>query len=148
MTDRVSLVDSLRAAGAGVEPAGKISQPFFSVDGRTVRVNGEDVQVFEYTDAAAASTEAALVSQDGDSVGTSTVSWVATPHFHRGRLIVPYVGDDIGVFEVLEDVVGPQFAGHSVWLGSLHNCASLYATARSPVIVGACGPGKSRGGMK
>ncbi len=33
VTDYVSLIDNLRAAGATVEPAGDISQPFFSVKG-------------------------------------------------------------------------------------------------------------------
>ena len=81
VTDYVSLVDSLRAAGEGVGPASEVSQPFFSVDGQIVRVNGEDVQVFEYSEAAAADTEAVFVSPDGTSVGTSMVNWVATPHF-------------------------------------------------------------------
>ncbi len=112
VTDYVSLFDNLRAAGATVEPAGDISQPFFSVKGNAITVNGENVQVFEYADAATADTEAALVSPDGSSVGTTMISWVAAPHFYKtGRLIVLYVGDDTAVINVLEDVLGAQFAG-------------------------------------
>ncbi len=112
VTDYVSLFDNLRAAGATVEPAGDISQPFFSVKGNAITVNGENVQVFEYADAATADTEAALVSPDGSSVGITMVSWVATPHFYKtGRLIVLYVGDDTAVQNVLEAVLGSQFAG-------------------------------------
>ena len=112
VTDYISLFDNLRATGATVEPAGDISQPFFSVKGLVITVNNSDVQVFEYADAATADTEAALVSPDGSSIGTTMVSWVATPHFYKtGKLIVLYVGDDTAVLNVLEDVLGSQFAG-------------------------------------
>ena len=112
VTDYVSLFDNLRAAGATVEPAGDISQPFFSVTGNAITVNGENVQVFEYTDAAVADAEALLVSADGSSVGTTMVNWVAAPHFYKtGKLIVLYVGDNTAVINVLEAVLGPQFAG-------------------------------------
>ncbi len=112
--DYISLVDNLRATGATVEPAGELTQPFFSVNGRVIVVNGGDVQVFKYADAAAAEAEAALVSPDGSSVGTSMVAWVAPPHFYRAdRLIVLYVGDSTDAIDVLEAVLGQQFAGRS-----------------------------------
>ncbi len=112
VTDYISLIDNLRAAGATVEPAGEISQPFFSVEGNAITVNGENVQVFEYADTAAAEAEATLVSPDGSSVGTTMVGWIATPHFYKaGRLIVLYVGDNAPVVNVLEAVLGSQFAG-------------------------------------
>lgn len=110
--DYISLVDNLRQAGATVEPAGEMTQPFFSVTGNIIVVNGGDVQVFEYADTAAAEAEAALVSPDGSSVGTSMVGWVASPHFYRAeKLIVLYVGDSETVTDVLESVLGQQFAG-------------------------------------
>ncbi len=112
VTDYVSLVDNLRAAGATVDPAGVVSQPFFMPEGQLLSVNGQDVQVFEFgsvTDAAAA---VETVSKDGSSVGTTMVTWVATPHFYEaGKLIVLYVGEDSGVIGVLEEALGPQFAG-------------------------------------
>ena len=41
------------------------------------------------------------------------VSWVAAPHFYQtGKLIVLYVGDDTAVHNVLENVLGSQFAGN------------------------------------
>lgn len=114
VTDYVSLIDNLRQAGATVEPTGEMAQPLFSVNGRVMVVNGGDVQVFEYVDTAAAEAEAALVSPDGSSVGTSMVGWVASPHFYRAeKLIVLYVGDSEAVTDVLESVLGQQFAGRS-----------------------------------
>jgi len=112
VTDYVGLVDALRAQGATIEPSGDISQPFFTVEGQVTQVNSQDVQVFEYADEAAAAAEAELIAQDGSSVGTSMVTWVDSPHFYKaGRLIVLYVGDDTTTIDLLETVLGSQFAG-------------------------------------
>ncbi len=106
------LVDNLRATGANIQPAGDITQPFFSVKGLVITVNGSNVQVFEYADANAADAEAALVSSDGSSIGTTMASWVAPPHFYEAeKLIVLYVGESEAIIDILESVLGPQFAG-------------------------------------
>jgi hypothetical protein len=112
VTDHVSLVDAFRAQGATIEPSGDVSQPFFTVEGQVIGANGQDIQVFEYADEAAADAEAELVAADGSSVGTTMVTWVGSPHFYSaGRLIVLYVGDDATTIDLLETVLGPQFAG-------------------------------------
>jgi hypothetical protein len=111
-TTYASLIDNLRKQGVTAEPKGKISQAFFSVEGSIIAVNGEDVQVFECPDAAAADAEAQHISPDGGSIGTTMVMWVATPHFYKqGRLIVLYVGDNKSVVAALQAVLGPQIAG-------------------------------------
>jgi hypothetical protein len=114
-TDYDSLVDNLRAAGATVEhPAlpQVIVQDFFSVTGQVFKVNGEDVQVFEYSDQSTAEGEAALVSPDGSTIGTSSPFWVAPPHFYKaGKIIVLYVGEEPTVMDMLDSVLGAQFAG-------------------------------------
>jgi len=52
------------------------------------------------------------VSSDGGSIGTSMVAWVDVPHFYKsGRIIVLYVGSETTVLDLLENAVGPQFAG-------------------------------------
>jgi len=112
--DHSDLIEKLRDRGAKVESAqeDEVAQPFFSVSGRVVKVNGEDVQVFEYASPAVAEKQAALVARDGRSVATTQVTWVATPHFFRsGKLVVLYVGDGERVLKVLEAVLGRQFAG-------------------------------------
>lgn len=99
----VELVDALRAAGATVESAGTVEQPFFSVAGQIIRVDGVDVQVFEYVDETAREAESEQISLDGTSVGTSMITWVAPPHFWaRGRVIVLYVGTDAATLDLLE----------------------------------------------
>jgi len=110
--DYVSLVDALRAAGATVEPGDTVEQAFFSVTGQIIKVNGADVQAFEYKSAELMEADAAQVSADGGSVGTSMVMWMATPHFFKtGRVLVLYVGDDAAILDLLKSVLGGQFAG-------------------------------------
>jgi len=110
--DYVSLVDTLRAADATVEPADTVEQAFFSVTGQIIKVNGADVQVFEYESAEAMEADASQVAPDGGSVGTSMVMWVEAPHFFKlGCVLVLYVGDDFAVLDLLKSSLGEQFAG-------------------------------------
>lgn len=110
--DYVSLVDHLRAAGATVTPTGDISQPFFSVKGQLITVNGEQVQVYEYADTDTANAEAARISPDGGSVGNTQIDWIAPPHFFKaGEVIVLYVGTADTALQPLGAVLGSQFAG-------------------------------------
>ena len=112
VTDYPSLIKSLRALGAGATAVGDVEQPFFSIKGVMVKVHGEDVQVFQYTNAAAADAEAAPISRDGMSVGTRKIFWVGQPHFYKqGRILILYVGDNAKVLKTLDAVLGAQFAG-------------------------------------
>jgi hypothetical protein len=77
-----------------------------------IRVHGEDVQVFQYANAAAADAEAAPISRDGRAVGTRRIQWIGSPHFFkREKLLVLYVGENAKVLGSLEAVLGRQFAG-------------------------------------
>jgi hypothetical protein len=112
LQEMTSLVDALRAAGATVELGESVEQVFFSVSGDILKVNGADVQVFEYNSVEAMEADAVQISDDGSSIGTSMVTWMATPHFYKaGRILVLYVGDDQSILELLEGTLGPQFAG-------------------------------------
>lgn len=110
--DYVSLIDNLRKLGATVNPVGDITQPFFSARGQVIKVNGEEVQIFEYSDEAAAKAEATKISPDGSAIGTSMTSWMSDPHFfQKERLIGLYVGTNPGVTQLLTTALGPQVAG-------------------------------------
>jgi hypothetical protein len=112
LEDPGSFSESLRTAGATIASDDTVLQPFFSVEGRILKVDGADVQAFEYKSVDAMEAEAALVSADGGSVGTSMISWMATPHFFKsGRVLVLYVGDDSVTLNLLMEVLGEQFAG-------------------------------------
>lgn len=103
----VEFVDSLRAAGASVEPQGELHQPFFQVDGRLLQVSGIEVQVFEFDDQAARQQATQLISEDGTSIGPTMLTWVGQPNFWaRGRLIVLYVGQDQAIIDLLNEVLG------------------------------------------
>jgi len=131
--DYDSFVDDLRAAGATLEHETLpqvIVQDFFSVTGQVFKVNGEEVQLFEYSNQSEAEAEAALVSPDGSSVGTSMPFWMAPPHFYKaGRIIVLYVGDNPAVTKALEAVLGRQFAGQQIQTGlPIEDETAIYAS--------------------
>ena len=120
--DYVSLVDNLRAAGATVDPAGTGSADFFAPQGQLLTVNGEDIKAFEFGSAEEADAAAEGVSAGGDSISridsetgmgvATSVLWNEPPHFYKaGKLIALYVGCDSDVINVLQETMGPQFAG-------------------------------------
>ncbi len=114
--DYEKFLEELRTNGASVGDAGEIEQAFFSVKGKVVKVNGEDLQVFEYEGEEETNSQASLVSTDGSSIGTSMVSWIDEPHFYkRGRIIVIYIGQNPTTIELISGILGEQFAG---WGGS------------------------------
>jgi folylpolyglutamate synthase/dihydropteroate synthase len=89
-----------------------VDQPFFSISGKMIKVHGEDVQVFQFANAAAADAEAAPISHDGMEVGTSKIHWIGSPHFFKkAQLLVLYVGGNPKVLKTLESLLGRQFAG-------------------------------------
>jgi hypothetical protein len=110
--DKESFSAALEDSGATVETGEPISQDFFTPEGSVIKVNGADVQIFEYESAETMENEASQVAPDGGSIGTTMVTWVDPPHFYKaGRIIVLYVGSDEVVLELLEKILGPQFAG-------------------------------------
>ena len=122
--DYVSLVDSLRAAGATVDPAGTGSTDYFAPQGQLLTVNGERVSTFEFGSGQEADAAAQGVSASGDSISrfdsesgmgfAISVLCEKPPHFYKaGKLIVLYVGCDSDVVNVLQETMGPQFAGRA-----------------------------------
>ena len=121
VSDYVSLVDNLRAAGATVDPAGTMSADYFAPQGQLFTVNGERVETFEFASTEEADAAAGGVSATGTSIVTtmadgsqmaSMVDWFAPAHFYKaGKLIVIYVGSDNDVIDALQEAMGPQFAG-------------------------------------
>jgi hypothetical protein len=110
--DYAAFLNRLRESGVAVKEHGEAEQPFFRVTGRMVNVGGEDVQAFQYSEAAAVESEAARVSSDGLTIGNAKPHWIGSPHFYkRGKLLVLYVGEDASTQKVLESILGRQFAG-------------------------------------
>ncbi|TKB78602.1 MAG: hypothetical protein E8D45_04305 [Nitrospira sp.] len=110
--DRAAFVAELKKAGHVVESKGPVVQPFMSIQGLFLGIDGNDVQTFEYASETAAKTEAGKIAPDGSTVGDTRIAWVEPPHFFRKeKLLVLYVGVDRKVRESLEFMLGPQIAG-------------------------------------
>ena len=121
-------IDDLLDSGASVqivEVSSKISH-FTAHTKHIIKVNDEKVYVVEYNNEAQTDEEAARIFPGGDGmsrineIGVETdILWsmVGQPHFFKkGRLIVEYVdarnGSDNDVYNLLVNILGPQFAGH------------------------------------
>lgn len=103
----------LAAAGAQVESApGRISKPYLSAPGVIVRVDGQPVQVFQYSDAAALAADVAGLAPNASSIDGVPLAWPAAPHFWRkGGLLALAVSNDQALVDLVSGVLGPQFAG-------------------------------------
>jgi len=131
VTSYDSFIEKLLDSGASVQVMGSINQPFLSGQGRIIRVNGEDLQVFEYANRGLAKEDIDLVTPDGCCFGTTNISWMGSPHiYQKDRLIVIYVGDNSSMRNLLENMLGSQFAGASYGVYA-SNGERIYFTAES-----------------
>lgn len=106
------LAEALRAAGATVEPGDELDEIFPGIPTRIMKVNGADVQVFEFADEATAAAAASMISANGYTVGTMAIDWIDQPNFWtRGRLIVLYVGKDLALIDLLTGILGEPLTG-------------------------------------
>lgn len=100
-------LNALRNYGATVQTLGQIQQPYFPVAGQVVSVNGVDIQVFEFSSAAARKQASDTISQTANTIGSSVPTWVDQPNFWaQGNLIVLYVGHEPGILGTLNTVLG------------------------------------------
>lgn len=111
--DQAGLISALKAAGATPEIGDPITQEFFSIEGTLINLGSSDgFQVFEYKTVQDMEADAAKVAPDGGSVGTSMMNWIMPPHFFKsGRILVIYLGDNQTTLNLLEKILGKQFAG-------------------------------------
>lgn len=106
------LMEQLTAAGVPMQPAGTLTQPFFTVPARVFTHDGADLQVFEFATAADAERAAQSVAPGGGTIGTTSMAWMAAPHFFRkDTQLAIYLGQDRKTLDALSAIFGPQFAG-------------------------------------
>ncbi len=116
-TATIEFVDRLRSTGASVEVGQKGSlDDCFGIGSQILTVNGQTVQVFEYSSIKDVKDIANSISSDGYNIGHGGmichIDWVDTPYFYkRNLLVVLYVGSDPSILQLLENVVGKPFAG-------------------------------------
>lgn len=116
-----SLINSLRTYGIEAQLVVDRTVTSFPLNADSmleVRVNGETIIVYEYTNDTSKGVEASSISPDGTTYTTKgkvIVEDYAAPlsiHFYKGpNLIVKYVGNNTEIFSSLRNVYGNQFAG-------------------------------------
>ncbi|MSP12939.1 MAG: hypothetical protein EXR62_08275 [Chloroflexi bacterium] len=100
--------------GVQVEPAAEVVQPFFTVKGRVVRLDGKEVQLFVFPSNAEASKDATKIFTQGAQTVHDLKLQYGIPHFYRkGRVIVLYIGEDERTMQILDGALGRQFLGGS-----------------------------------
>lgn len=111
--DTPPFMDAWMSAGAAVSVGGEVPSPLFEgSSGQTYLVNDEEIQVYQFTDVAAAEAAAATVSPDGGMINDVSVRWAGAPHFYRqGNMIIVYVGSDVATLDLLSGSFGEPFAG-------------------------------------
>lgn len=101
------LVSRLQNLGANVQLTGQVTQPFLPVAGQGVRVNGEDLQVFEFQDEAQRQTTQMLIEQNGTAVRNAMPAWVEAPTFWGvDRTLVLYLGQNQTTIRMLNTQLG------------------------------------------
>lgn len=106
------LLNKLESSKLEVETGQDVSQAFFSVGGKIIKVSNEDIQVFEYPDKSKADADINLISADGGTIGTNMITWVSDPHFYRtDKMLILYVGINEEIIGLLNEILGLQFAG-------------------------------------
>lgn len=112
VNDYESLIKALDEHGVKFEFVEELEDSSFSVPTKVVSVNGENIQVFEFSSKTDAQNAAGLVSDDGTQIGTSMIRWIDTPHFYKqDKIIVLYVGHTQEMLNLLDSLLDKQFAG-------------------------------------
>lgn len=110
--DYDSFIEALEDMDISAEQVEELEDSSFSVPTKVVSVNGENIQVFEFSSATDAQNATLLVSEDGTQIGTSMIRWIDTPHFYtQDKIIVLYVGHTQEMLNLLDSLLDKQFAG-------------------------------------
>jgi hypothetical protein len=113
-----TLIGNLRQAGLHVsqDQYTTLRQPFLSVPGHLLLVNGQRVETYDYATTAAVRQDAGHIAKDACLVltphGQVMMDWPGPPHvFSKGNVIVLYAGTDTTILRALKSALGPQIAG-------------------------------------
>jgi hypothetical protein len=105
------LIDHLTLTGTFVEVGGDIQQPFFLAQGKLLRVDDEEIQVYIYPDFATRRAASDSISSDGTVIGQTNITWINTPFIWASEdLIVFYLGSDPELVAVISGYLGEPLA--------------------------------------
>jgi hypothetical protein len=106
------LVQALEDDGATVTPGERLEQDFFPVEAQVIDVDGEQVQVFEFTNETDQQEAADLIEANGFIIGNAALDWIGQPNFWaQGNLIVLYVGENQDLIDQLTGLLGEPLTG-------------------------------------
>lgn len=101
------LVGTLEATGATVIPMGMVEHPLSNLTGQLVRVNGVDIQVFEFDEVVDREQVSVLIQQNAGMVTQYFPQEVGEPHFWaQSRLLVAYFGEDRATINTMSNILG------------------------------------------
>lgn len=122
--DYASFIAYVKSLGLGVGSETKAYSNIYSGDITEVLINGETMYVIEYATEEEMNQRASEISPDASSVtktlpdGTKRmtsfiqIANMPTHYYKKGKIIVIYAGKNESMVQILEEIFGPQFAGH------------------------------------
>ena len=109
---RAQVVSELRAQHLRMRLDGTFKYGFFAPPARAYWNSRGAVILWQFRSAALSARAAATIRADGNAIGGHAVLWKGLPHwFHRGRVIVLYLGSTASIQRALARVLGAQIAG-------------------------------------
>lgn len=122
--DYKSFISYIKGLGLNVASETKAVSDLYGGDITEIKTNGESIYVLEYPNEIDSRQMASQISPDASTItkvranGTSQIitidrTKIPTYYFHKGKLIVIYAGNNEAIAKILEEVLGPKFAGHS-----------------------------------
>lgn len=109
-------VDELERNGYKIKEE-DVNKDIFAGQRKWLTVNdNEHISVYIYKNNKSMEKDAGYISPDGFSYDTwknhTSIDWISVPHFFkRDNIIVLYVGEDKQIINLLESLLGKQFAG-------------------------------------
>jgi hypothetical protein len=109
--DYASFISAMREKGYSLEELQPQTSPdehrLFSVPAKYIKVNGENISIFEFIDSDTANSQSQTISNDGSIIGGGIIEWIAPPHFYlQGRIIVGYIGRNQALLGNLAKILG------------------------------------------
>lgn len=110
------LVRNLENMGYTIE-AEDVEESILLGQRKWLTVDGsENISVYLYESNDEMEKDASYLSDDGFSYNNGKnamdIEWISHPHFYKSEnMIILYVGENLEIIQVLEELVGPQFAG-------------------------------------
>lgn len=131
--DVLGLVDSMEATGNKIEFLGGRPQTLFDASMFLIRMNDQDIMVYEFDDEAARRNVSDNISpdgyeftqQEGEVTTVIHIEYLGQPNFWaKDRLLVQYLGTDQAILEVLTTQLGTPVTTHN--LGEQDALAPVY----------------------